>query len=58
MKLRSFSVKIFTIAMAMGSLWSCKTKEAAKDIIQDNVDNAVAQLTLQTDIIEKSGKFL
>ena len=44
--------------MAMGSLWSCKTKEAAKDIIQDNVDNAVAQLTLQTDIIEKSGKFL
>ena len=58
MKLRSFSVKIFTIAMAMGSLWSCQTKEAAKDIIKDNVDNAVAQLTLQTDIIEKSGKFL
>ena len=42
--------------MAMGSLTSCHTKEASKDIIQDNVDNAVAQLTLQTDIIEKSGK--
>ncbi|WOZ83226.1 hypothetical protein KUA50_016495 (plasmid) [Segatella hominis] len=42
----------------MGSLTSCHTKEASKDIIQDNVDNAVAQLTLQTDIIEKSGKFL
>ena len=51
MKLRSFSVKIFAMAIAMGGLWSCQTKEAAKDIIQDNVDNAVAQLTLQTDII-------
>ncbi len=58
MRLHSFTMKVCAVAMAMGSLTSCHTKEASKDIIQDNVDNAVAQLTLQTDIIEKSGKFL
>lgn len=58
MRLHSFTVKVCAVAMTMGSLTSCHTKEASKDIIQDNVDNAVAQLTLQTDIIEKSGKFL
>ena len=58
MRLHSFTMKVCAVAMAMGSLTSCHTKEASKDIIQDNVDNAVAQLTLQTDFIEKSGKFL
>jgi rhamnogalacturonyl hydrolase YesR len=29
-----------------------------KNFIEDNIDNAVKQMTLQTDIIEKSGKIL
>lgn len=33
-------------------------KKTANDFIQENIDNAVAQETLQTDIIEKSGKIL
>ena len=33
-------------------------KKAEVDFIQDNIDNAVAQNTIQTDIIEKSGKIL
>lgn len=33
-------------------------KKATKDIIADNVEHAVAQYTLMTDIIEKSGKIL
>ena len=33
-------------------------KKAESNFIQDNIDNAVAQHTLQTDIIEKSGKIL
>ena len=33
-------------------------KRTANDFIQENIDNAVAQETLQTDIIEKSGKIL
>jgi rhamnogalacturonyl hydrolase YesR len=33
-------------------------KKATKDIIADNVENAVAQYTLMTDIIEASGKIL
>ena len=32
--------------------------KATKDIITDNVENAVAQYTLMTDIIEESGKIL
>lgn len=34
------------------------TKKVEVDFIQDNIDNAVAQNTIQTDIIEKSGKIL
>ena len=33
-------------------------KHAESNFIQDNIDHAVAQETLQTDIIEKSGKIL
>lgn len=33
-------------------------KQSANDFIQENIDNAVAQETLQTDIIEKSGEIL
>ena len=35
-----------------------KQQPAKDNFIQDNIDNAVAQHTLQTDIIEKSGKIL
>lgn len=38
-------------------LSSCSSS-TKNDIIADNVDNAVKQYTLQTDIIEKSGKIL
>ena len=34
------------------------SKESQVDFIEDNIANAVAQETLQTDIIEKSGKIL
>lgn len=45
--------------IALFALTSCGgTKQVEKDFIQDNIDNAVAQETLQTDIIEKSGKIL
>ena len=30
-------------------------KKVEIDFIQDNIDNAVAQNTIQTDVIEKSG---
>lgn len=33
-------------------------KKVATDIVQDNISNAVAQHTLQTDLIEKSGKII
>lgn len=33
-------------------------KKVATDIVQDNITNAVAQHTLQTDLIEKSGKII
>ena len=40
-------------------LTSCNnTKTVEKDFIQDNIDNAAAQNTIQTDIIEKSGRVL
>ena len=53
-----------TILSALGfSLLLCITgctsqKKAESDLVRDNVANAVAQYTLQTDIIEKSGKVL
>ena len=40
-------------------LTSCNnTKTVEKDFIQDNIDNAAVQNTIQTDIIEKSGRVL
>ena len=50
-----------TILSALGLslliLTSCGgQKKVEVDFIQDNIDNAVAQNTIQTDIIEKSGK--
>lgn len=41
-------------------LWTACTspKQTEQNFIRENIDNAVAQHTLQTDIIEKSGKVL
>ena len=52
-----------TILSALGLslliLTSCGgQKKVEVDFLQDNIDNAVAQNTIQTDIIEKSGKIL
>lgn len=44
-----------SLLMAMGC---SSTKNQQTDFISDNIANAVAQHTLQTDIIEKSGKVL
>lgn len=53
-----FSNRWMAVAAACCALFSCKAPQQPKDLIQDNIDNAVAQFTLQTDIIEKSGKIL
>ena len=48
-----------TLGISLLVLASCAgQKQTANDFIQENIDNAVAQETLQTDIIEKSGKIL
>lgn len=43
---------------AMLLLAGCTGSRTAQDFVSENVDNAVAQLTRQTDIIEQSGKIL
>lgn len=49
-------IPAFLLSFAM---MACGAPEKSnKDIIADNVENAVAQYTLMTDIIEKSGKIL
>ncbi len=47
-----------TIFISLGFMLSSCSSSTKNDIIADNVDNAVKQYTLQTDIIEKSGKIL
>ena len=48
-----------TLGISLLVLAGCAgQKQTANDFIQENIDNAVAQETLQTDIIEKSGKIL
>ena len=49
-----------TLGVSLLVLASCtgQKKQAESDFIQENIDNAVAQETIQTDIIEKSGKIL
>lgn len=58
MKNSHFPLKFACIAWTCLSMLSCQSEKNTTDIIQDNVDNAVAQYTLQTDLIEKSGKIL
>lgn len=48
-----------TLGISLLVLAGCAgQKQTANNFIQENIDNAVAQETLQTDIIEKSGKIL
>ena len=49
-----------TLGISLLVLAGCngQKKTTETDFIQDNINNAVAQETLQTDIIEKSGKIL
>ena len=42
----------------LAAIGCSSSKERQVDFIEDNIANAVAQETLQTDIIEKSGKIL
>lgn len=47
------------LGLSLLVLSSCNgQKKVETDFILDNIDNAVAQHTIQTDIIEKSGKIL
>lgn len=48
------SALLLSVLVGCGS----QQKTATKDLIADNVEHAVAQYTLMTDIIEKSGKIL
>ena len=50
--LTTLGISLFVLAGCTGQ------KQSANDFIQENIDNAVAQETLQTDIIEKSGEIL
>ena len=46
-----------TLGISLLVLAGCTgQKQPVNDFIQENIDNAVAQEMLQTDIIEKSGK--
>ena len=48
-----------TLGVSLLVLAGCTgQKQAESNFIQENIDNAVAQETIQTDIIEKSGKIL
>ncbi|MBQ8501507.1 MAG: glycoside hydrolase family 88 protein [Bacteroides sp.] len=51
-------LRLASVACLCTSMVACNQEKKTIDIIQDNVNNAVAQYTLQTDIIEKSGKIL
>lgn len=45
-------------AFACFCMAACQTEKKPTDLIGENVENAVAQYTLQTDLIEQSGKIL
>ena len=58
MKNSFLSMSMATMAFACSALVACQSPKVEKDLIQDNIDNAVAQFTIQTDLIEKSGELL
>ena len=50
---------LITLGISLTVLAGCTgQKQPANNFIQENIDNAVAQEIIQTDIIEKSGKIL
>lgn len=53
-KIKFFGISLFLVT----ALGACNSKPKTVDFIEDNIANAVAQHTIQTDIIEKSGKVL
>lgn len=57
MKKPSFTLSAFALSLLF--LTGCGSqKKAETDFVQENIDHIVAQNTLQTDLIEKSGKVL
>lgn len=47
-----------SIGLSLLIFIGCSPKQSKKDLITDNIENAIAQNTLQTDLIEKSGTFI
>ncbi|MGL4520459.1 MAG: glycoside hydrolase family 88 protein [Phocaeicola sp.] len=58
MKSKSFILKSSCMLLAFSWLGCTDTKNDSNQFITENVNHAVEQYTLQTDIIEKSGKIL
>lgn len=58
MRLPSKPIGLFILTIGLMTA-SCGNSTSSKDtMLEDNIDNAVKQITLQTDVIEKSGKIL
>lgn len=58
MRLPSKPIGLFILTIGLIAA-SCGNSTSSKDrMLEDNIDNAVKQITLQTDVIEKSGKIL
>ena len=58
MENNSHPSKLATLALACLSLLACQAPEKKQNLIQEDIDHAVAQFTLQTDLIEQSGQLL
>lgn len=54
---KNFRLAGWSLGLLMVALTGCKPTQK-NDLITDNIQNAVTQYTLQTDLIEKSGKVL
>jgi rhamnogalacturonyl hydrolase YesR len=58
MRLPSKPIGLFILTIGLMTA-SCGNSTSSKDtMLEDNINNAVKQITLQTDVIEKSGKIL
>ena len=51
-------IRMTFLVLACTSLGACNSGKGTCNLIQSNVENAVAQYALQTDLIEKQGKIL
>lgn len=47
-----------SIGLSLLIFIGCSPKQSKKKLITDNIENAIAQNTLQTDLIEKNGTFI